>query len=383
MACFLAFLTSAGWCQPERQLTPEVKAYLFHTVRKSPILERNIGNAFEYSGPVIKLEDGQINYDSIDKILIIEPNYLVIRSEILKKSSKGILTEACNKTAIYEMCRQIALYNSGASTKGLPLLLRYFTLIFEALPYEFQRGKVYDALTSTDYSPILLTNVSFNERLYIMKAQAPMKVDELKDLFEAQEKAINKTIGERTLQLFGLLGGVSNKFESLLMAAGDGSYTEGLLRERDRDENGEWNKGLPKAIGLFPYKVSLTKDKKPELKTSRITERSMYTFGNNQNTELHFDVWGYNSNNQTTVIVEKGNRQYPLFGSTSTRFLTPDSSFSKGVTFMKILNDLYQKTYIELNNNLFSENGLDKQLKDSKQLLGEIETAINEKEGDL
>lgn len=383
LACFLAFLTSAGWCQPERQLTPEVKAYLFHTVRKSPILERNIGNAFEYSGPVIKLEDGQINYDSIDKILIIEPNYLVIRSEILKKSSKGILTEACNKTAIYEMCRQIGLYNSGASTKGLPLLLRYFTLIFEALPYEFQRGKVYDALTSTDYSPILLTNVSFNERLYIMKAQAPMKVDELKDLFEAQEKAINKTIGERTLQLFGLLGGVSNKFESLLMAAGDGSYTEGLLRERDRDENGEWNKGLPKAIGLFPYKVSLTKDKKPELKTSRITERSMYTFGNNQNTELHFDVWGYNSNNQTTVIVEKGNRQYPLFGSTSTRFLTPDSSFSKGVTFMKILNDLYQKTYIELNNNLFSENGLDKQLKDSKQLLGEIETAINEKEGDL
>ena len=123
LACFLVFLTSAVWCQPERQLTPEVKAYLFHTVRKSPILERNIGNAFEYSGPVIKLEDGQINYDSIDKILIIEPNYLVIRSEILKKSSKGILTEACNKTAIYEMCQQIAQYNSGASAKTLPLLL--------------------------------------------------------------------------------------------------------------------------------------------------------------------------------------------------------------------------------------------------------------------
>ncbi|MFM7664422.1 MAG: hypothetical protein ACKO68_07830, partial [Bacteroidota bacterium] len=69
--------------QADWELTPEVKAYLFHTVRKSPILERNIGKAFEYSGPLVKLEDGQINYDSIDKILIIEPTYLVIRNETL------------------------------------------------------------------------------------------------------------------------------------------------------------------------------------------------------------------------------------------------------------------------------------------------------------
>jgi hypothetical protein len=383
LACFLAFLTSAVWCQPERQLTPEVKAYLFHTVRKSPILERNIGNAFEYSGPIIKLEDGQINYDSIDKILIIDPQLLVIRSELLSKSPKGILTEACNKTAIYEMCQQIAMYNDGAPLNALPLLLKYFTHLFKELPNEFQRGKCYDALLNPSFSPILLTNVAFNERFYIIRVQSSLKVDEFKLLFEAQEKAVNKAIGERTFQLFGQLGGKSNKFESILMAAGDGSYTEGLLRERDRDENGEWNKGLPKAIGLFPYEVAITPEKKPELKTKRISERSLYTYGNNQNSELHFDVWGYNSSNQTTVIVEKGNKQYPLFGSESTRFLTPDSTFSKGITFMKILNDLYQVTHLDLKAKLFGKEGLAEQVNASRQALGDIETAINQKEGEL
>lgn len=369
--------------QVDRELTPETKAYLFHTVRKSPILERNIGKAFEYEGPLIKLDDGQVNYDSIDKILIIEPDYLVIRNESLRRSPKGILTEACNKTALYEMCRQIALYQSGESLKSLPVLSKYFSYLFERLPDEFQRGKNYDFLLNNGISPILQTNVSFNERLLLAQMEGSFKTADCKKLFEAQEKAINQAISERTKQLFLQLGGRSNRFESILMAAGDGSYTEGLLRERDRDENGEWNKGLPKAIGLFPYETKLEGVKNSELKTLRITEKSMYTYGNLQNSEVHFDVWGYNSNNQTTVIVEKGNRQYPLFGSESTRFLTPDSTFSKGNTFMKILNDLYQATFLDLKNRLLGKEGLEMDLKSAQKLSGEIETAINEKEGEL
>ena len=372
-----------AWTQADRELTPELKAYLFHTVRKSPILERNIGKAFEYSGPLIKLEDGQINYDSIDKILIIEPNYLVIRNEVLSRSSKGILTEACNKTALYEMCRQISMFKEGSSLKSLPQLSSYFTFLFKELPEEFQRGKTYDFLLNNELSPLVQTNVSFNERLYLAQNVGSLKAADCKKLFDAQQKAINQSINDRTQQLFKLLGGRSNRFESFLMAAGDGSYTEGLLRERDRDENGEWNKGLPKAIGLFPYEIKLDGVKKNEVKTLRFTEKSMYTLGKNQTAEVHFDVWGYNSNNQTTVIVEKGNKQYPLFGSESTRFLTPDSSFSKGNTFMKILNDLYQVTFLDLNKQLFIENGLYDQLIASEKLLGEIEVAINQKEGEL
>lgn len=57
------FLTS--FAQGFSNMTAEEKAYLFHIVRKSPILENNIGRYFEYSGPDIRFANGKINYDSV------------------------------------------------------------------------------------------------------------------------------------------------------------------------------------------------------------------------------------------------------------------------------------------------------------------------------
>ena len=368
--------------QVSQQLTPEIQAYLFHIVRKSPILEHNVGSAFEYSGPIVKLADNSINYDSIDKILTVSPNLLIIRTDILAKSPKGILIEACNKTSIYEICRQIQKYSEGDPITALPLLDRYLTLFFNQLPNEMKRGKLYEFLLDPVQSPILLSNYSFNERLYNLQFNGYTKAADNKILLEAQGKAMNQTIEERTRSLFQLLGGNSTLFQSVLMAAGDGSYTEGMLQERDKDEQGSYNKGLPRAIGLFPYEIELNDDKK-SLRTNRIATQDLFTVGNQKLTQLHFDVWGYNSTNQTTVIIEKGGRQYPLFGSQTTRFLTPDSTFSRGNTFMKVLNDLTDITYNELKEQLEGKNGLNQQVSEARQQLGEIETLINQKEGDL
>jgi hypothetical protein len=115
---------------------------------------------------LVKLPDNSINYDSIDKILTVSPNLLIIRTDVLAKSPKGILTEACNKTAMYEMCRQIQKYSDGEPITSLPLLDRYFTLFFDQLPNELKRGKLYEQLLNPLESPILLTNFSLNERLF-------------------------------------------------------------------------------------------------------------------------------------------------------------------------------------------------------------------------
>jgi hypothetical protein len=82
-------------------LSPEIRAYLFHIVRKSPILENNIGYAFEFMGPTILLPDKSINYDSTETILINSPELLVIRKEEIAKAPKGLIAEASNKTAIW------------------------------------------------------------------------------------------------------------------------------------------------------------------------------------------------------------------------------------------------------------------------------------------
>lgn len=369
--------------QVNQQLTPEIQAYLFHIVRKSPILERNIGKAFEYNGPLILLPDKTVNYDSIDRILTLDPNLLIIRTEVLSKCPKGILTEACNKTAMYEICRQIQKYGEGESIESLPLLDQYLGHFFSEIPNEYLRGKIYELLVNPLESPVLLSNISFNERLLNLAHSTGIKHAECKKILEAQGKSVNKVIADRTRVLFQLLGGNSSVFESILMAAGDGSFTEGMLQERDKDENGEWNKGLPRAIGLFPYELFLTNEKKASLKTKRITEYDFYTVGKLKETQVHFDVWGYNSSNQTTIIVEKGDLQYPLFGSQTTRFLTPDSTFSKGTTFMKVLNDLNDVTYRELKEQLEGREGLNVQIENTEKQLSEIETQINQTEGDL
>jgi hypothetical protein len=378
----LLFFGSNTFGQVSQQLTPEIQAYLFHIVRKSPILENNVGSAFEYSGPLVRLPDNSINYDSIDKILTVSPNLLIIRTDILAKSPKGILIEACNKTSIYEICRQIQKYAEDDPISALPLLDRYLTLFFNQLPNEMKRGKLYELLLDPIQSPILQTNYSFNERLYNLQMNGHTKATDHKILLDAQGKAMDQTIEERTRSLFQLLGGTSTLFESILMAAGDGSYTEGMLQERDKDDQGTFNKGLPRAIGLFPYEIELSTDKKI-LRTKRIATKDLFTVGNQKLTQLHFDVWGYNSTNQTTVIIDKGGRQYPLFGSQTTRFLTPDSTFSTGNTFMKVLNDLNDVTYKELKEQLEGKNGLNQQVSHTQQQLGEIETLINQKEGDL
>ena len=78
---------------------------------------------------------------------------------------------------------------------------------------------------------------------------------------------------------------------NVLVAAGDGSNSSGLLEEREKDERGRWNKGLPKAVGLFPYQTVLSEEqisknkKEQKVEPLRVTSNKFFTAGNNQLTE--------------------------------------------------------------------------------------------------
>ena len=50
----ILFLPLLGYSQNSKELTPEERAYLFHAVKKSPILDTNLGRYFDYIGPKIK-----------------------------------------------------------------------------------------------------------------------------------------------------------------------------------------------------------------------------------------------------------------------------------------------------------------------------------------
>ena len=380
---FAILIISSFWIlygQSADGLSIETRAYLFHVVKKSPILEKNIGRAFEYTGPIIKLPDGKLNYDSIELIIINEPSLLTIRNEIISTSPKGLIAEAANKTAIWELCKQIQKVLDGKDKGDSPLINSYLDYFFDSIPKNIIRGKIYDELLKPTTSPIFQTNLSLIDRLTLLEFIGIKDKLEQKQLLDAQNYAINRTIKERALTIFNALGGKVTDFENILFACGDGSYTSGLLEERDKDEYGEYNKGLPKAIGLFPYDIDVKGTKKQEIVAKRICSRWLETVGKDKQTQLHFDVWGYNSSKQTTVVIERKNYQYHLFGSEKTRFLSPDSTFSKGITFQRIINDLDDFTYKALKNSIEGKGGYNLQIKDVQKDISETLRLIQEEE---
>jgi hypothetical protein len=380
---FAVFIVSSFWIcysQNEDGLSIETRAYLFHIVKKSPILERNIGKAFDYTGPIIKLPDGKLNYDSIELIIVNEPSLLIIRNNLIATSPKGLIAEASNKTAIWELCKQIQLVLDKKNKENTPLIDAYLSHFFDSIPKNIIRGKIYDELLNPSTSPILQTSLSLNDRIIILDLIGIKDKLEQKQVLDAQNYAINKTIKDRSFYIYNILGGQATDFENILFASGDGSYTTGLLEERDKDENGEWNKGLPKAIGLFPYDIDLVGGKKKELEAKRICSRILTTVGNDKLTQLHFDVWGYNTSKQTTVVIERNNQQYHLFGSEKTRFLSPDSTFSKGITFQRVINDLDNFTFKSLKNSIEGKGGYDEQIKMTQKYIAETLRMISEQE---
>jgi hypothetical protein len=337
--------------QEDHFLSGNDKAYLFHTVRKSPILELNIGRYLDYQGPMIYLPNGEINYDSIELIIINEPAILKILSAEIAKAPKGVLAEAANKQAVWELNKLLHAYRKNQLEKeGLTSSFNQFEkIMLSQLPAVAIKTKDEQKEIHPKLMNIWNPSLAFNDRLAMLDGFGKWTIEEKKQVIDAFNFSINAFVEQRAKQIFHSLGGQADLFTNVLVAAGDGSSTSGLFEEREKDERGRWNKGLPKAVGLFPYDTFITIDEKKKknkekIEPQRYAIRNFETFGEGRATKVHIDVWGYNSEKQTTVVIEKNGWSYPLFGSTASRFLSPDSSFTGKATYytfiQRVQNDI-------------------------------------------
>ncbi|MDP4866802.1 MAG: hypothetical protein NWR53_09095 [Crocinitomicaceae bacterium] len=382
---FLAFVLSSftSNSQVNEGLTAEERAYLFHIVKKSPILDNSLGRYFDYKGEIINLPNKQMNYDSVELIIINQPELLIIRKEEISKSSKGILAEAANKMALWEL-NKVLLAKRGSEKELAQYSTQYAAFeeyLMEKLPAAAFKEKDGISKPSPKLDNLLNPSLSFLDKVAFIETLRFKSPDEEKQTVDAISYAVNKYVEKRTLEIFHSLGGKSTDFSNILVAAGDGSSTSGMLDEREKDEKGRWNKGLPKAVGFFPYQTRLVAEKK-ELKLESMTYAIIdeKTVGKNQHTNLHFDVWGYNTEKQTTVVIEKNGLSYPLFGSGDTRFLSPDSSFSNGTTFMAIIKDLESNKIAKLNEMIYGKKGFDYWIDYNKKKKDETELKIEKNE---
>jgi hypothetical protein len=350
--------------QGKGKLSPEEQAYLFHIVRKSPILEKNIGRYLEYRGPNITFASGETNYDSIESILINNPEYLFIRTSEIAKSPKGLIAETANKMALWELNKillakrledenEIAIYGTK--------IQQFETILVKVLPPRATKEDIKGLQPHKKIYNLLDPSMNFEDRRSMIEGYHFLNQSDQLNTLEAINIAINKYVEKRTYTFYKALGGESEMFSNILVAVGDGSNTSGLLEEREKDENGRWNRGLPKAVGLFPYQIEMILNEKrnTSIEPKRFTSNKFKLVGNNKITNLHFDVWGYNSKKQTTVVIEKNGLSYHLFGSGQTRFLSPDSTFSDGITFQTIINELKDVKIKTLHDRIYGKRGFD------------------------
>lgn len=361
---FILFSIFTAKAQGVSNLTAEEKAYLFHIVRKSPILESNIGRYFEYNGPDIRFPNKEINYDSVETVIINQPEMLFIRTSEIAKSPKGLLSEAANKMALWELNKILLAKRMGEKELAIyqTQYKKFEEILIGLLPAPAFKNDGGEKVPHPKLDNLLNPGLSFDDKKAMIGTFHFLELEDQLSTLNAINSAINQYVEQRTQDFFKALGGEASVFSNVLVAAGDGSSTSGLLEEREKDEKGRWNKGLPKAVGLFPYQITIKpaeKKKKAALESLRFTTNDFKTVGNNKMTNLHMDVWGYNAEKQTTVVVEKNGLSYHLFGSGETRFLSPDSAFAKGGTFQSIISDLKNNKIAKLDEMIYGKRGFD------------------------
>ncbi len=360
---FIPFIQKA---QVNEGLSPEERAYLYHIVKKSPILNNNFGRFFDYQGPDILYPNKKVNFDSVELLIINQPDILIIRKEEIAKSPKGLIAEAANKMAIWEL-NKVLLAKRNTPNDLKQYANEYATFerfLLEKLPLIATKKVDGHLVAHPKMLNLLNPSLSFDDKYMFVHSLRYPTINEEYLTLQAINYAINEYVEKRAYEIFRSLGGNATYFQNVLVAAGDGSSTTGILEEREKDEKGRWNRGLPKAVGLFPYqlvkaKTQVKKKITESIEPMRYSINDFKTAGNNRITNLHFDVWGYNSKKQTTVVIEKNGLNYHLFGAIDTRFLSPDSSFSDGKTFQAIINDLEFNKIAKLHEMIHGKKGFD------------------------
>lgn len=360
----LLFQSIVLFGQGDETLTSEEKAYFFHIVRKSPILENNIGRYLEYKGPMIRFSNKEINYDSVETIIINQPELLFVRKSEIAKSPIGLLSEAANKMALWELNKVLMAKRLGEKELEpyLSKFQRFESILIPLLPPVACKTVENKYTYHPKIDNLLNPNLSFDDKTDMIASFHFLNIEEQRQTLEAINAAVNSYVEQRTKEIFLALGGRASYFKNVLLAAGDGSSTSGLLEEREKDEKGRWNKGLPKAVGFFTYQMKIEpadKKNKERIEPVRFPGVDFKTIGSNYATNIHLDVWGYNAKKQTTVVIEKNGLTYHLFGSADTRFLSPDSTFSEGQTFQAVMNDLKRNKIDKLYEMIYGKKGFD------------------------
>ncbi|MBI1836642.1 MAG: hypothetical protein HYR91_05190 [Flavobacteriia bacterium] len=352
------------YSQSKKDLTSEERAYLYHTVKNSPILNKHIGQYFEYLGPEILFPNKEINYDSLGTYLSLYPDSLIIHNSELAKAPKGLVTEALNKISLWKLNR-ILMAKRGTETELEPFKEAYeefAAILVENLPPIATKEISGKLMPHPKLDNVLNPMLGFDDKIAMLASYQFITQNDQLVIINAITTAINEYISLKTSEYYLSLGGNYTYFKNIVIAAGDGTISSPTFEDRETHEKSKWLNGLPKTVGLIPFQSKFTQGSgaiASKIDPFVCSVNDFITPDNYKTCNIHLDVWGYNTEKQVTVIIEKNGLCYPLFNSGETRFLSPDSSFTKGGTFKQKMNDLEFKKIKDINQMIYGKKGYD------------------------
>lgn len=348
-------------------LTAEETARMFHIVKKSKTLNRNLAQYFNYTGDTIYFEyflkgerDSIIDYDAIVKKIALEPSLLKIDFYGLKTESPGLLAELASKMALFQLYVELKKRNeepeNGISDKAYQYFIDTLTI---QLPNGVVRKKNGKNQPSSQIIDLIDPNLFFNQRSTALAAFQSITQPQQKTVIEAINYATRSYLQIKGREYFSKICHLSPEFTTNLLACGDGSNTDGLLEEREKIYKHKNELGDPIGVGLFTYETTFEAGNKNKQTLVPLQSATLnFNAIENAYTTLHLSLWGFNRNQQTTVAVYREDKMYLLYANKITKELSPDTTFGQGQTLQSITKHLEDKIIPELDEQINGKNGI-------------------------
>ena len=320
------------------------------------------------------------DYKYIEAQIIKSPDKLILHQDQFQRKSNGIVRDLAIRFALWELGEALHYRNS---TDEADQIYRDRLKVFEKFVLEEVPQKAVRTLNNGDYVLIESLQGYYTHSLTVHDKLAAIRntnFDQLEQMLiinaimAAQEKYVNM----RANQMVELLTGTNMSNKSDLSAVGDGSNWADL-------EGGfytPFTRNLPDEKGLFRFNINqvLNVEKElDELKTDDVLIRE-YKNDGNQSTVMHFDVFGFHPERQTTLVIQKGGNSYVLYGKNEHRLVSPDSTYGEGVTYWRLMHELEFVHIAQLKEDLYGKRGYEYQIDLYEKKIESTKMAIKKSE---
>ena len=282
---------------------------------------------------------------------------MVFHTDQLARKSVGLVSDIANKFALWELDAVLHYRNTNSmEDKTLKDKLKvYNQYVLEEVPQSAVRtlstGEfVLEKSLQGYYSPSLTIGdkkAAIGNSSFALSDQTLI----LNSLMVAEQKYVEV----RTKEIMKALGVEVEVFRNFLSATGDGDNWS----EIEAGFKTPYNRSLPDDIALFNFETEVLTQEKSKIDYVSVKSVTSRTVTTNplQRTMLHFDVAGYHPERQTTLVIQKGDRSYILYGKNDHRLVSPDSSYGEGATYWRLMWELENIHIAELKENLYGKRG--------------------------